>query len=238
MEEITKKKIGERINAALANSDKLQKELAAHLGVPDNTISYFVSGKRTPNTEQIIKIAEFLNTSADYLLGITNVSTLTDTDEEKTIRTVCDYTGLSEKAVLILNEENSTKTKFSNVASEFIINERVIMYIMAYEQRILLDTASKMPFKEHLEIIKNSKDIENDEKIKYLEKFTDRNGRRLAYFEADEAFKEFLRNYAHCSEYKELEEFEEKASEALNEVFNEVIRDENYEMVFEVKNDA
>ncbi len=53
--------IGQRINAALALSNIKQKELAKELGVKDNVVSYWCSGKRTPNTEQIIKISKMLN---------------------------------------------------------------------------------------------------------------------------------------------------------------------------------
>lgn len=93
------KTIGKRINTLLAEQTKMQKELAAHLGVPDNTVSYFVSGRRTPNTEQIAKIADFFNVSADYLLGRTNAETT-----DKDLRFVCEYTGLSENAVSTLCE--------------------------------------------------------------------------------------------------------------------------------------
>lgn len=67
--------IGKRINALLAEQSKKQKELAKYLGVQDNTISYFVSGRRTPNAELIIKISDFFNVSTDYLLGRTDVKT-------------------------------------------------------------------------------------------------------------------------------------------------------------------
>ena len=72
MSDNIKKMIGERIGLALKNADKKQKELAQHLNISDNTVSYFVNGSRTPNTEQIIKIADFLNVSADYLLGFSD----------------------------------------------------------------------------------------------------------------------------------------------------------------------
>ena len=86
--------IGKRINALLAEQDKKQKELAAYLQIQDNTISYFVSGRRIPNTEQIIKIADFFNVSADFMLGRTDIKTT-----DKDIHFVCDYTGLSEEAI-------------------------------------------------------------------------------------------------------------------------------------------
>lgn len=98
----TKKVIGSRINEALAFSNKKQKELAAHLGVPDNTISYFCSGKRVPNAEQIIEISKFLGVSADFLLGLSGNKT-TDTK----LRAVCEYTGLNQEAVETLEELKS-----------------------------------------------------------------------------------------------------------------------------------
>lgn len=67
--------IGQRINSALAKANKMQKDLAAHLGVTDNTVSYYCSGSRTPNTMQIIEIANFLSVSTDYLLGLSDIQT-------------------------------------------------------------------------------------------------------------------------------------------------------------------
>lgn len=84
--------IGKRINTLLAEQKKLQKELANFLGVQDNTISYFVSGRRTPNIEQIVKISEFFNVTTDYLLGKTPVKSV-DTD----INALFNSAGLSEE---------------------------------------------------------------------------------------------------------------------------------------------
>lgn len=67
-----KKTIGNRINTALAQRDMLQKDLAEVLGVTHNTISYYCRGTRGPQLEQLPKIAEALNTTTDYLLGITD----------------------------------------------------------------------------------------------------------------------------------------------------------------------
>ena len=93
-----RKIIGKRINSALAEKDIKQKELAKKIGVNDNVISYQCSGSRTPNTQQTIQICNVLGVSADYLLGLTDVATT-----DKDLRFVCDYTGLDEKTVKILN---------------------------------------------------------------------------------------------------------------------------------------
>ena len=96
--------IGQRINKALALRNIKQKDLAAHLNVTDNTISYFCSGKRTPNTLQIIQISKFLHVSSDYLLGITRYPTT-----DKDLNAICNYTGLSQLSVefiVALNSKN------------------------------------------------------------------------------------------------------------------------------------
>lgn len=88
------KAIGTRINSVLAIKNKHQKDLAHHLGVKDNVVSYWCSGVRTPNTEQIIEISKFLDVSADYLLGLVDVST-TDLETKR----ICNSIGLTYEAV-------------------------------------------------------------------------------------------------------------------------------------------
>lgn len=47
-----------------------QKEVAETIGVAKSTYSLYESGNREPNVETIKKIADFLNISADTLLGL------------------------------------------------------------------------------------------------------------------------------------------------------------------------
>lgn len=89
-----KKMLGNRINTALAMRDKKQKELAHAIQVTDNTISYFCSGKRTPNLQQIIAIAKELDVSTDYLLGLSGTPSI---DED--IQVACKTVGLTETAI-------------------------------------------------------------------------------------------------------------------------------------------
>lgn len=114
------KAIGKRINALLAKKFKRQKDLATALGVNDNTISYFVSGKRMPNTEQIIKISDFFGVSADYLLGLSDTPTT-----DKDIQFICEYTGLSEKSVEKLH------TKLANSIMRKSMDEEKVFEIVA-----------------------------------------------------------------------------------------------------------
>lgn len=94
MNDLTKKRIGTILNELLAEKGILQKELAEHIGVTPNTVSYYLSGDRCPDIDKIIEIAKYLNVSTDYLLGITDVKS-TDTE----LQSVCNYTGLSENAI-------------------------------------------------------------------------------------------------------------------------------------------
>lgn len=107
------KVIGQRINEALAMRNKKQKDLAAHLGVKDNVISYFCSGARTPNIQQIIKISEYLNVSTDYLLG-KNVPMST----QSSIIDMVALTGLSEKSILQLAAWKNIGTTLANSNGE------------------------------------------------------------------------------------------------------------------------
>ena len=90
--------IGQRINTVLAKKNIKQKDLASALGVTDNTISYYVSGKRIPNTERIIKISKFLNVSSDYLLGLAD-----EPSNDPEINDIKAYTGLTENSIEFLH---------------------------------------------------------------------------------------------------------------------------------------
>ena len=93
--------IGDRINTLLAKNDFKQKDLAEWTGIkPENTISYFCSGKRIPNTSQLKKIADFFGTTTDYLLGRSTSSAI----EAEFIK-LNELTGLSDEAIEKMWEE-------------------------------------------------------------------------------------------------------------------------------------
>lgn len=119
--------IGKRIETALAVSNKKQKDLAEYLDITPNTVSYFCSGKRTPNTEQLIKMSEYFGISADYLLGISDTMTVS-----KDIRTICAVTGLTEQAVINIlstNDEHGFKT----VLNAILETKKVLLEPVLYD---------------------------------------------------------------------------------------------------------
>lgn len=138
MDKITKEKIGQRINAALALRDKKQKELAKAIGVADNAVSYYCNGDRVPNYEQLIAIAQYLEVSADYLLGLSNEPT---TDKEKQF--VCDYTGLSEVVIdcLRLEATNQLAAHIGKVTNELCLSPKAQEFYSALYFYLLSDTA-------------------------------------------------------------------------------------------------
>jgi transcriptional regulator with XRE-family HTH domain len=93
-----KKAIGYRIATALSRKNKLQKDLAKELGVKDNIISYFCGGQRTPNFQQLVSIAKYLDVTTDYLLGLTDVPS-----RDEDIQKAHDTTGLSEYSINALH---------------------------------------------------------------------------------------------------------------------------------------
>ena len=159
MNDVTKKKIGQRINEALAMRDKKQKELAQVLNVTDNTISYFCSGRRVPNIEQIIMISQYLNVSADYLLGIVDTATT-----NKDLRFVCEYTGLSETAIKTLHSVSVDRE--DNLSNNELIFLNIL--IINYGQRLselalkYLINLQKAVYKKEM-LINHSDNISTDE---------------------------------------------------------------------------
>ncbi len=130
--------IGQRINTVLADKNIKQKDLASALGVTDNTISYFVSGKRIPNTEQIIKISEFLNVSSDYLLGLVKEPSL-----NPEIQMIGNYTGLSTKAIEKLHKMTE-KVDTSEAASVCIKSNAGLSYLTCFLNDIDSDNFNKI----------------------------------------------------------------------------------------------
>ena len=139
-----KKIVGMRINDALAQSGMLQKDLAKVLDVTDNTISYFCKGSRSPQLEQLPKIAEALNISTDYLLGMTQVkSPSIDT------QAIVAKTGLSEKNVELMEYFQSipmeTHIKMANDFLSFLLDSKLSMDYLFMETTLNVPSVDKTP---------------------------------------------------------------------------------------------
>ena len=105
--------IGERLEDAIKKQGIKQKQLAEKTGLSESLISDLINGKdRKVNHEAIIKICKVLNISADYLLALSPPDVLSlDPD----VRSIADYTGLSDTAIEILHNGRYTyKNKAAN----------------------------------------------------------------------------------------------------------------------------
>lgn len=49
------------------------RELADYVNVAESTMSLYENGKREPDFDTLLKIAKYLNTSVDYLLGNSDI---------------------------------------------------------------------------------------------------------------------------------------------------------------------
>lgn len=58
-----------RLNIALENSHRTQRELAALLDVSPSTVNGWAKGTREPDVATIKKIVEILSCNADWLIG-------------------------------------------------------------------------------------------------------------------------------------------------------------------------
>ena len=61
-----------RIRDLREDSDLLQRDLAEYLQCAQVSYSNYELGKRDIPTDVLIKLAQFYNTSTDYLLGLTD----------------------------------------------------------------------------------------------------------------------------------------------------------------------
>ena len=107
-----KKMIGNNLNTALAVRSVQQRELADAIGVLPNVVSYFCSGARTPNTQQLMDIADYLDVTTDFLLGRSKVI-----NQDADFKEAADYFGLTDgKAIVLrqLKESNSRNLDYVN----------------------------------------------------------------------------------------------------------------------------
>lgn len=93
--------LAERIGKLRVLAGESQQSLADNIGVKRETVKFWESGERHIKCGDIAKLAKHFNVSADYLLGLSDV-----VSPDTGIRSVCDYTGLSEKSVDNIREIN------------------------------------------------------------------------------------------------------------------------------------
>lgn len=95
--------------------ERSNTEFADFLGLSRQTVGFYCNGDRLPDVITLIQIAERCNISADYLLGMTDEKT-----PDMNIRSICECTGLSMKAVVFLGRLTAEDDSILNVLRRII----------------------------------------------------------------------------------------------------------------------
>ena len=122
-----------------ANGYKIE-QFADMVGISKSTLGYYENNKRMPDIEILARIADTLNVNADYLIGRTNTTAL-----KGKMKTVCEFTGLSDCAVEYLSElvKNKDYVKLSIINHLFYeLSEDYDFY--SYETQNGEETASSV----------------------------------------------------------------------------------------------
>ena len=98
--------------------DMSQKVFAKKLGVSRGSISLYEQGKRLPDIEVLRNIAEKFNVSCDWLVGLTDTKVI-----EPDIKTACETTGLSDKAVYYLSIIKNNSPQLLDFIDKLLIYE-------------------------------------------------------------------------------------------------------------------
>lgn len=61
-----------RLKEARKRKKLMQKEMAEYLGMTPRSFQQYEGGKRRPDYETLVAIADYLNVTTDYLLGRTD----------------------------------------------------------------------------------------------------------------------------------------------------------------------
>ena len=78
------------------------REFAEKLGVTRSTVNNWETGGYNVKADDIERICNTFNVSADWLIGISDVK-----NPETTVQAIHNYTGLSEQAIEVLHNMNS-----------------------------------------------------------------------------------------------------------------------------------
>ena len=85
-----------------------QTELASALNISNRTISMYEQGNSEPNVEILLKIADYFNVTADYLICRTSCKNIEN-------QSLSDSLGIDEKTIEILLLLSATTYKYSSL---------------------------------------------------------------------------------------------------------------------------
>ena len=104
--------VGEKIKFLRKQKGITQGELAKELSVSKSTVAMYEIGKNFPNVEMLHKLCKALNTTGDYLIG------LSDAPDKKFVPH--KNIDLSPDAVQLINNYNKLNTSGKEKASDYV----------------------------------------------------------------------------------------------------------------------
>ncbi len=109
---------GERLKQLRTESGLSQDALAKKLGISKGSLGFYETCKNTPDIEFLNAVSNYFKVSPDYLLGYTENQT-----NDTNLQAVCDFTGLSDKAIKSLLLTNKLNNKQLHSTIEFILED-------------------------------------------------------------------------------------------------------------------
>lgn len=217
-------RINELIKGLRGRDNLTQVDLADKLQCNRQKIADWERGKSMPSVEDIVALTEVFNVSADYLLGLTEPAT-----QDRDLRFVCEYTGLSEKSVEQLIDTRQYFKK--NIAPNIGKNLSIIMdYVLEsdYIKRLTMD------IEDYSRTINEAISKINRIEQRAKEPSTFQIGQTYEYFDlidvekellfrlfiAQEGVKSIIRDYSH-KEYLKLLDADIHLDEILDEAYDE-----------------
>lgn len=79
-----------RIKSLREDRDLRQIDVATQTGIDQKTLSNYETGKTNPDSQTIIKLANFFGVTCDYLLGVTSTNLNDNKSVEKDIDTIIE----------------------------------------------------------------------------------------------------------------------------------------------------
>ena len=118
---------GERIKERRKAKGLTQEELATKLATSRQYISYYEKATRSVPSECVLLLAQELDTTTDYLLGLSG-----DPTNNPDMKRITDFTGLSETSVMALNLEKciSDSADINGVAAINAFIETALVYVI------------------------------------------------------------------------------------------------------------
>lgn len=142
------KVFSERLCQLIEEKGITQNQLAETIGKTRQTINGYTLGNTAPDSDTLIELSNYFNVSVDYLLGLSNVKTL-----DVQVKSICEYTGLTEMAVLQLNAYKYATNEVYKVSSSILQSLSDNTHLDVKEIEAILNSNAELVRKEKEEFI-------------------------------------------------------------------------------------